>query len=320
MKKQNLKKIATAALITTCILTIVPVSAEAKYSPNTTSSWYIGETSLVTIWKLINENFHYLDSNVVHSSEAVNNNSDFNNIFDQSIEQAVSQSIKSKNQKCYYIGELATEGHIILEIEEKNNILKAYTISSFGYFGFENGIFTKISGSGAIPTIITFSKNANNEYSLLEYKEPMDGDDYTDSTKKMFPERLWNKVLLENDSTYSKLAELQKAQAEEYLKKIGRTAQVDPEYVEKKLPDINVSASNKLFAEMTKYDSFLNNCPYWLGSKEYLENGTRVIYETSQSKSGDGYDLIIFKKSKSDGTTVEERKYKIVGSEPQLQH
>ena len=71
---------------------------------------------------------------------------------------------------------------------------------------------------------------------------------------------------------------------------------------------------------MTKYDSFLNNCPYWLGSKEYLENGTRVIYETSQSKSGDGYDLIIFKKSKSDGTTVEERKYKIVGSEPQLQH
>ena len=64
---------------------------------------------------------------------------------------------------------------------------------------------------------------------------------------------------------------------------------------------------------------FINNCPYWLGTREKLENGVRVIYETSQSKSNDGYDLITFKETKVDGTVVEERSYKIVGSEPKLQ-
>lgn len=149
--------------------------------------------------------------------------------------------------------------------------------------------------------------------------EPIDGDDCLDSTKKMFPERLWNKVLSGNDSTYSNLVKSQKSQAEEYLKKIGRTALVSPNYVERKLPDINVSASNKLFSELTKDDSFLNSCPYWLGSKERIENGVRIVYETSQSKSNDGYDLITFKKLKADGTVIEERIYKIVGSEPELQ-
>lgn len=319
MKKQNLKRMITAGLIATGILTIAPINAKAEYTPNTTNLWYTECTSLVMVLKLINEKIHHFDNNAVSPSESVNNNSDSNNVFDQSIEQAVSDAIKSWNQKGYYMGEVATEGHIILEVEENDSIVKAYTISSFGYFGFENGIFTKISGSGAIPTVITFSKNANNQYSLLEYKEPIDGDYCLDSTKKMFPERLWNKVLSGSDSTYSKLVKSQKSQAEEYLKKIGRTAAVNPDYVERNLPDINVSASNELLSEVTKDDSFLNSCPYWLGSKERLEDGVRIIYETSQSKSSDGYDLITFKKSKADGTVIEERIYKIVGNEPKLQ-
>lgn len=70
---------------------------------------------------------------------------------------------------------------------------------------------------------------------------------------------------------------------------------------------------------MGKNDSFLNHCPYWIGTKERVENGVRLIYETSQSKSTDGYDVITFKETKSDGTVVEERSYKIVGDEPELQ-
>lgn len=56
-----------------------------------------------------------------------------------------------------------------------------------------------------------------------------------------------------------------------------------------------------------------------MGSVEKIENGERVIYETAQSISNDGYDLITFKKMKVDGTVIEQRKYKIVGSEPVLQ-
>ncbi len=117
---------------------------------------------------------------------------------------------------------------------------------------------------------------------------------------------------------YVDLIRQQEEQAVAYLTGIGKSAKVSAGNVEKKLVNINVEASNKLFAEFTKYDSFLSNCPYWIGTKEQIENGVRYIYETTQSKTSDGYDVIIFKKTREDGTVVQGYKYKIVGSEPQL--
>lgn len=234
----------------------------------------------------------------------------------KSIDDAVSDAIKGRSNS-YKRDECVTEGHIILDKEEKDGTVKVYTVSSIGGFGFENGIFTKVSGSGSIPTVMTFSINENGEYTLLEYKEPLDGAGYAGSIKKMFPKRLHNRVISSNED-YSDLVRQQEKQAAEYLKSIGREAKISARYVEKKLSDINVEAKNKLFAEYTKFDQFLNTCPYWIGTREQIEDGIRYIYETSQSRTSDGYDLITFKKVKEDGTLVEERKYKIVGSEPQL--
>ena len=132
----------------------------------------------------------------------------------------------------------------------------------------------------------------------------------------MFPLRLHARVLSAHDD-YPKLKKRQEAQAREYLRSIGRSAEVRVEPIKKKLADINVEAANKLL-ELTKFDSFLNNCPYWLGTRELIENGERFIYETAQSKAGDGYDLITFRKIRANGEVVEERQYKIVGTEPQL--
>ena len=233
------------------------------------------------------------------------------------IENTVSLAIKSRRHS-YGAGETATEGHIILDSKEDNGTVKVYTIASFGAFGFENGIFTKVSGSGAIPTVMIFSRDNNGGYSLLEYQEPMDGAYYVESIKKMFPKKLQDRALTSRGEDYAELARQQEAQAAEYLKSIGRTAEVSAAHVKKQLADINVEASNKLFSEYTKYDLFLNNCPYWIGTRERIENGTRYIYETSQSKTGDGYELMIFRKTKEDGAVVEERRYKIVGGEPQL--
>ncbi|HBC92181.1 MAG TPA: hypothetical protein DCZ10_04550 [Pelotomaculum sp.] len=232
------------------------------------------------------------------------------------IDEAVGLAIKSQ-RTAYGAGETATEGHLVLDSEESNGTVKVYTIASFGAFGFENGIFTKVSGSGAIPTVMIFSRDENGGYSLLEYKEPQDGAGYAGSIKKMFPQKLRARVL-SSQGDYPDLVRQQEAQASEYLKSIGRTAEVSAAHVDKKLPDINVDASNKLFAEYTKYDSFLNNCPYWIGDRENIENGVRYTYETAQEKAGDGYSLIVFRKTGEDGTIVEERRYKIVGGEPQL--
>jgi beta-lactamase regulating signal transducer with metallopeptidase domain len=232
------------------------------------------------------------------------------------IDSAVSQAIISRRH-AYMAGETAVEGHIILDSEEDNERIKVYTIASFGAFGFENGIFTKVSGSGAIPTVMIFARYNNGGYSLLEYQEPEDGAGYTESIKKMFPARLQDRVL-SSHGDYEELARQQEAQAAEYLKSIGRTTEVSAAHVKKQLADIDVDASNKLFSEHTKNDPFLNNCPYWIGARERIENGARYIYETAQGRTGDGYDLIVFRKTLEDGTVVEERGYKIVGGEPQL--
>lgn len=294
---------------------------DGSMAKNTTIEGYVLDSNGAWIQTTQNSSSTSKENNANNSNVVSNNTkaSDSNNLISGNVEQAVSQAIKNKGENGYLKGEIATEGHIILETEEKDNEVKAYTISSFGSFGFENGIFTKISGSGAIPTVITFSKNVNGGYSLVKYKEPIDGEDYEASIKEMFPERLWDKVLKGNNKDYSKLTESQEIQAKEYLKKIGRSAQVSYQYVKKTLPDIDVSAENKLFAYWGKEDWFLNDCPNWIGTKETVENGERLIYETVQSKSSDGYDLIKFKETKADGTVVEERIYKIVGSEPILQ-
>lgn len=294
---------------------------DGSMAKNTTIEGYILDSNGAWIQTAQNSSSTSIENNGKNSNVISNNSnaSASNNLISENIDQAVSQAIKNKGENAYLKGEVATEGHIILETEEKNNEVKVYTLSSFGYFGFENGIFTKISGSGAIPTVITFSKNTNTGYSLINYKEPIDGEDYAASIKEMFPERLWDKVLKYDNKDYSKLAESQETQAKEYLIKIGRAAQVSSQYVDKTLPSINVSAENKLFGYLGKNDWFLNDCPDWLGTKEKVENGVRLIYETVQSKSSDGYDLIMFKETKADGTVVEERIYKIVGSDPVLQ-
>ncbi len=232
-----------------------------------------------------------------------------------SLEEAVANAIKQRSEG-YMDGEFVSEGHIILAVDEDAETVKVYALASLGVFGFENGIFTKVSGSGAIPTVMTFYKDRQGRYALIKYQEPVDGAGYVESVREMFPLRLHARVLSAHDD-YPKLKKRQEAQAREYLRSIGRSAEVRVEPVKKKLADINVEAANKLL-ELTKFDSFLNNCPYWLGTRELIENGERFIYETAQSKAGDGYDLITFRKIRANGEVVEERQYKIVGTEPQL--
>lgn len=319
MKKQNLKKMITIGLISVSILAIIPIGASAKLEQENTCFRFLDGVYRAWIKTAENSSLNSKESNTVNLSESLSNNNslDSNSNLPKDIEQAVSQAIKSQG-KHYKSGETATEGHIILEKEEKDNVVKTYTISSFGYFSFQNGIFEETSGSGAIPAVITFSVDANGGYSLIDYREPKDGEEYSESIKELFPEKLWEKVFQANTS-YLELAKSKEGQAREYLRQISRTAEVSSKYVEKKRPTINASAEDKLFAYLGKSDSFISKCPNWLGTKEKLENGVRFIYETSQSKSDDGYDLIIFKETKADGTVVEKRCYKIVNDEPMLQ-
>ncbi len=229
------------------------------------------------------------------------------------IDEAVSQAIKGQ-RKAYATGEFATEGHVILKETENKGIITAYTIASFGYFSFENGIFTKVSGSGNVPTVIKFTKDDKGQYFLKEYIEPQDGARYAKSLKDMFPSELQDK--LHND--YPEIIQMQEQQAKAYLESIGRTDWVSYR-IKKNSLNIDIEASNKLFSELTKNDEFLNNCPTWIGTREVIEAGESFIYRTLQDKNEKGYDRVIFRKLNMADTVIEERIYTIKGHEPFLE-
>nr|WP_284693512.1 transcriptional regulator [Anoxybacillus kestanbolensis] len=224
------------------------------------------------------------------------------------VEKAVSEAIK-EHGKTYGKGEYITEGHIILGAEQKGNEVKAYTIASVGVFEFQDGIFAIVSGSGAIPTVMTFSIDEHGQYKLIAYEEPLDGDAYAKSVKRMFPKKYYSQVL-DAEKYYDELAKQQERQAREYLKQIGRDAKVSTSYVEKQPLNISVEAMNH-FLTMLGSDSFLNECPDWLGTREVIEQGIRYVYETSQSKTNDGRDVIVLREMKEDGTVIDMRQYVI---------
>ena len=231
----------------------------------------------------------------------------------RTIDEAVSQAIKDQS-KAYAKGEIATEGHVILKVVESKGLITAYTVASCGWFSFENGIFTKVGGSGNVPTVIKFTKDDKGQYLLIEYIEPQDGARYTKSLKDMFPSDLQDKL----HDDYPQIIQMQEQQAKAYLESIGRTDWVS--YRIKKNPlKIDTEASNKLFSELTKNDEFLNNCPSWIGTREVIEDGESFVYRTLQDKNEKGYDRVIFRKLNKADKVIEERIYTIKGHEPFLE-
>ena len=209
----------------------------------------------------------------------------------------IADAIMTTNSDKYEKGECRTEGHVVLKTEEKDGILTVYSIVSYGEFGFENGIFTKISGSGAIPTVITFTIGKGDSYTLKDYKEPLDGSAYDASIAEMFPADLLTQ-LHSTDSFNANLSTQQEEYASKYLTLIGREATVQESNVEKELPDMNTQVSNELMSLFSEY-------PYWIGSTEKIEGGVRYVYQTDWQSGGNGDGTVTYTKSIYNGDPVE---------------
>lgn len=229
--------------------------------------------------------------------ETEDNNS-VGKMFASDLESAVSQSILSNNGGRYLSGETATEGHIILETAEENGNTVIYALTTYGEYGFENNIFTKVSGTGIIPTRITFNKD-DNGYSLVEYKEPEDGSKYVESIKGMFPDKLADRAIHYTDWDAERCYQQEYQYANEYLTSIARTAEVNFK-VDKKLADMNVEASNTFI-------DLYHDYPYWIGTQEKIEHNVRFVYEKQWEDKGNGNGIVTFKKYRyDDKETVEE--------------
>ena len=223
----------------------------------------------------------------------------------------VAKAIIQDNEKGYLEGECSGEGHMILGSSLSGDQVKVYALTMYGNYGFQNGMFIKVSGSGVIPAVLTFEKDGS-DYKLLEIEYPQDGANYTKSIRRMFPLQ-YRSAALRCESAYNGLLSQERSYAEEYLKTIGREAKIG-EYKDLNivlLTDLGVSVdvSNELIR-----DERLGEYPYWTGTAEYLENGERyirslsydepmkqIIFRTVEAESGKTTESYIF-----DAVTGEE--------------
>lgn len=208
----------------------------------------------------------------------------------------------------YGKGEIVVEGHHILGTDIQGATTTVYTVSNWGWMAFENDIFTLVSGAYRVPTVIIFTKNTSGQYTLVSYKEPMGGSAYGNSLKKMFPSH-YLKQALKADDYHEELFSQQKAQAKEYLNKIGRTtAPISLEHVSKQLPAISAEAANYLSDVLSKNEE-LGYFPNWIGTVEKIENGQRYVYETSEEKKSDSTTVITYTKKDDHQKIVTRYRY-----------
>lgn len=220
------------------------------------------------------------------------------------LSKLVSNAIISDNAGAYYDGECCGEGHKILGCEVSGKRLKVYALTMFGYYGFQNEKFIKVSGSGVIPAVLTFEKNGG-EYKLLEIKYPEDGAGYTKSIKKMFPLK-YHFAVLNCESAHAELKAQERSYAEAYLKSIGREAEIgefrDLNVVLLTDLGVSVDVSNQLIV-----DKNLSEYPFWVGTSEYLKDGIRyvrslsydenagqIIYSTAEKETGEVTECFVF--------------------------
>ena len=218
--------------------------------------------------------FHGVGNDIIHvyyseTESYLSNNKTLT--YDQAVIKALSDTSNR------YLGdECFGEGHIILGTEKDDDTTKIYTLTMVGYYGFVNNNFEKASGSGIIPTVVTLR---NNNDVTVEY--PKDGSDYASSIKEMFPLQYHSRIFGDNDSDRKDLTEQERAYAKEYLSKLGRTANIgdygDFEHILLTHLGVSVEVSNRL-EDFYKSHSYY---PYFIGTKEIIEDGVRMVYEMS---------------------------------------
>ncbi len=223
------------------------------------------------------------------------------------LDDAISSAILKTNSANFAQGELEAEGHILMDSEEDGAQIKAYILSMFGEYEFENGNFVKCSGTGVIPAVVTFVLNDAKEFTLVSYEEPEDGSNFVPSVKALFPEDLWARCITIEDEDRNELTKLERGYAEEYVSSIGRENAgvgdyADFEYIYDGEYGISDEAGNKLLDALNS-NNFIKNCPMWYGDREVIEEGIRYKYSKTYDKTD---NKVIFSKNNYDTDEVVE--------------
>jgi bla regulator protein BlaR1 len=219
------------------------------------------------------------------------------------IENAVSKAILERNSSSYWAGECQGEGHYIMDSTADGTTVTAYVLAMYGEYGFEDGNLVKVSGSGVIPTVITFSLDKNGAYSLTNYQAPEDGSRYEPSIRQMFPEALQDQCLHISADRANDMQAQEREYASSYLDSIGRKAVIGDygDFAHPLLTDLGVSVD---VSNMMVANAKLSNFPFWVGNRERIEDGIRYVYQVDYDAEA---HTIVYLKLEFDTKTVVEQ-------------
>ena len=191
------------------------------------------------------------------------------------LDKAISEAILKTNSAKSWIGECLTEGHFIYGTEKDGENTKVYLLEAISDFEFRNGFFVDASGH-SVPAVYTFRKN-DSSIELINIQYAEDGSRYKDSIKKLFPPITASAILYSDGSEGTEIWEQCVEQAEKYLEKIGRKADIcsygDIEHCLLEDVGVPVEVSNDMLDKYRDYD-------FEIGNHEKIENGVRYVYQT----------------------------------------
>lgn len=229
------------------------------------------------------------------------------------LDDAINNAIVANNKGKFYGGEFATASHILLstETDDQNTIANVYM--KYHEFQFENGIFEVCSGA-VHPAKIIFTKDIYSNYTMINYQNPDDGSLYKVSLQKMFSDEDLVKIdeIEANETMKQELDDKIVGSVKDYLTYIGRSdATIALTYQEKNYPPLetkNAILYDILYKAYSEY-------PYYVGSIERIEEGTRYEYKTEYEKSGTSDIFTYTKTNVADKSVLEKTKIEITGSE-----
>lgn len=207
---------------------------------------------------------------------------------EETVECAVSAAILGYHAGSFSYSELSGEGHIILDTETSKDgaEVTVYALTSYGGYQFQNDNFVKNGGTGAIPAVISLTKEPDGLYQIKHFQTPLDGGEHLPSIHELFPKALWEQCVAPSNETYETLKKQEQVYAAAYLKSIGRADTAIGDYGDfphTLLTDagISVDVSNKLSERTRRPGTPAAYAPPDLGTIERLEGGVRYIYQTS---------------------------------------
>ena len=238
----------------------------------------------------------------------------------EKLDNAIAQAIIDYNKESdAYVPEdwfeCCGEGHAVLGMEENDDEVTVYAVCSYGRYFFMNGNLVFNTGYVAVPTVIKFEVDESGNYIYKSHTEALDGSVYMDSVKELFPDNIAEKAMNTDEKELEKLDEQCHAYAKEYLKTIGREAEVGhyADFEFKYLgDDYGVSGHVQ--------DFFLENFPeynmnsMYVGDFERVEDGVRYVYEVSWHGDNNGNGIAVFYKHEYEiYEAVQARGYKVSG-------